>query len=256
MAKAFTDDDDALLAELGVEVKTKTATSRTPREERIIAGFEEIQRFFDEHGRAPQHGEDRDIFERLYAVRLDRIREQAECRELVAPLDHQGLLGAAPENDADTEELDDDALLAELGVEEDTPPITELKHVRSSAEKKAAEEIANREKCENFEEFEPLFEKVQRELDAGVRETRPFEMKAEIQPGRFFIVGGQKAYVAEMGELTVTDQGRTDARLRVIFDNGTESNLLMRSLQKALQQDPAGRRIVEPSAGPDRKSVV
>jgi hypothetical protein len=36
----------------------------------------------------------------------------------------------------------------------------------------------------------------------------------------------------------------------VIFDNGTESNLLMRSLQKALQQDSAGRRIVEPSAGP------
>ncbi len=36
----------------------------------------------------------------------------------------------------------------------------------------------------------------------------------------------------------------------VVFDNGTESNLLMRSFQKALQQHPAGRRIVEPSAGP------
>nr|WP_226937898.1 hypothetical protein [Pseudogemmobacter faecipullorum] len=44
----------------------------------------------------------------------------------------------------------------------------------------------------------------------------------------------QKAYVAEMGEQTLTDQGRTDARLRVIFDNGTESNMLMRSLQRLI----------------------
>ena len=73
----FTDEDDALLEELGVEVEAKKAAGRTPREERIIAGFEEIQRFVEEHGRAPQHGEDRDIFERLYAVRLDRLRELA-----------------------------------------------------------------------------------------------------------------------------------------------------------------------------------
>jgi len=66
----------------------------------------------------------------------------------------------------------------------------------------------------------------------------------------FFIVGGQKAYVAEMGELEITAHGRTDARLRVIFDNGTESNMLMRSLQRALNKDKAGRRITEPAAGP------
>ena len=70
----FTDEDDALLEELGVEVEAKATGGRTPREERIIAGFEEVQRFVDEHGRTPQHGEDQDIFERLYAVRLDRLR--------------------------------------------------------------------------------------------------------------------------------------------------------------------------------------
>ncbi len=251
MAKEFTQEDDALLAELGVEVETKKAASHTPREERIIAGFEEIQRFTDEHGRAPQHGEERDIFERLYAVRLDRIRELNECRELVEPLDRQGLLtGAVPTSTADVDELDDDALLAELGIEAEAPPITQLKHVRSAAEKKAAEEVANRDACEDFETFRPLFEQVQKELDSGLRDTRPFEMKAEIEKGRFFIVGGQKAYVAEKGETTITDQGRTDARLRVIFDNGTESNMLMRSLQRALNKDDAGRRITDPTAGP------
>ena len=251
MAKAFTEDDDALLAELGVEVEVKKNVSRTPREERIIAGFEEILRFTDEHGRAPQHGEDRDIFERLYAVRLDRIRDIQDCRELVAPLDNHGLLADVPQTTAmEADDLDDDALLNALGIEVSAPPITELKHVRSTAEKKAADEIANRDRCEDFATFKPLFEQVQKELDAGLRETRPFEMKAEIEKGRFFIVSGQKAYVAEKGETIITDQGRTDARLRVIFDNGTESSMLMRSLQRALNKDEAGRRITDPTAGP------
>ena len=251
MVKQFTEEDDAILAELGVEVEAKKAASRTPRQERIIAGFEEIQRFVEEHGRPPQHGEDRDIFERLYAVRLRRIAEQHECRSLVEPLDHQGLLHGPSLDEAQPDaELDDDALLAELGMDSVAPTITELKHVRSSADKKAAEEIARRDRCEDFDTFAPLFEKVQRELENGLRETRPFENKAEIEKGRFFIVGGQKAYVAEMGEVVLTEHGRTDARLRVIFDNGTESNMLMRSLQRALNKDDAGRRITEPKAGP------
>lgn len=59
MAKEFTREDDDLLAELGVEVETGNAVTRTPREERIVAGFEELQRFAQEQGRAPRHGEDR-----------------------------------------------------------------------------------------------------------------------------------------------------------------------------------------------------
>jgi hypothetical protein len=251
MAKsAFTDDDDALLGELGVEVDAKKAPARTALEERIIAGFEDIQRFVEEHGHPPQHGEDRDIFERLYAVRLDRLRKLDECRALLEPLDHQGLLGEAVDAEAADPELNDDELLAQLGVDEEQSSLTDLKHVRPAAEKRAAEEIARRDKCPDFEKFKPLFDKVQQELDSGARETRPFELKAEIQPGAFFIVGGQKAYVAEMGELSLTDQGRTDARLRVVFDNGTQSNMLMRSLQRALNKDDAGRRITEPVAGP------
>ena len=251
MAKEFTQEDDALLVELGVEVEARKAVIRTPREERIIAGFEEIQRFAGEHGSAPQHGEERDIFERLYAVRLDRIRALQECRDLAEPLDDQVLLtGAAKAPLADAEDLDDDALLAELGVEVEAPPITELKHVRSTVEKKADKEVASRDKCQDFETFKPLFEQVQKEINTGLRETRPFERKAEIEPGRFFIVGGQKAYVAEMGEKFPNEKGHIDARLRVIFDNGTESNLLMRSLQRALNKDEAGRRITEPTAGP------
>jgi hypothetical protein len=256
VAKSFTDEDDALLAELGVEVEAKKETGRTPREERIIAGFEEIQRFVSENGHAPQHGENRDIFERLYAVRLDRLRAQDDCRTLLAPLDHQGLLAGAVSAPADvSEEMDDDELLAQLGVDATAADITELKHVRSAAEKRAAEEIANRTLCEDFEKFKPLFEQVQRELDTGLRTTRDFVrdagfLKADIVQGNFFILGGQIAYVAEVGEPIRAPNGEFDARLRVIYSNGTESDLLRRSLQRALYKDEAGRRITDPAAGP------
>jgi T5orf172 domain len=85
---------------------------------------------------------------------------------------------------------------------------------------------------------------------SGISPEMAVELKAEIRPGSWFIVGGQKAYVAETGEMFSNAQGKTDARLRVIFDNGTESNLLMRSLQRALHKDEAGRRITDPVAGP------
>ncbi len=72
--------DDELLAELGVSADPPKTGGQTPREERIIAGFEDIQRFFEANGRVPQHGEELDIFERLYAVRLDRLRSMPEAR--------------------------------------------------------------------------------------------------------------------------------------------------------------------------------
>ena len=108
-------DLDELRAELDDYAQPEKKGGRSAREDRIIAGFEDIQRFAETHGRAPHHGEDGDIFERLYAIRLDRLRELEECRTLLTQLDHQGLLGggaifaAAP-----VEAMDDDALLAEL----------------------------------------------------------------------------------------------------------------------------------------------
>ena len=87
--------DLELLQELGVDTSTKKKAFRSPREERIIAGFEEIQRFVEKAGHAPEHGEGKDIFERLYAVRLDQIRKQSECRVLLMELDYQGLLGGS-----------------------------------------------------------------------------------------------------------------------------------------------------------------
>lgn len=244
--------DDELLAELGVALEPEKTRTHTPREERIIAGFEDILKFYDEHGRVPQHGEERDIFERLYAVRLDRLRELEECSALLSPLDKHGLLDAGSvASHAAPEQLDDDALLAELGVAETAEDdITNLRNVQSREERRAADEIANRERCRDFPKFEPLFDRVKTELDAKLRETRPFGRDASISKGEFFILGGQIAYVEDVGDTIRAPNGEYDARLRVIFSNGTESNLLRRSLQRALYKDDAGRRITDLSAGP------
>lgn len=256
MAKGFTDEDDALLSALGVEVETKKEASRTPKEERIIAGFEEIQRFVTEHGHAPRHGEKHDIFERLYAVRLDRLRTQPDCMSLLLPMDHQGILSNAVAIEEIDENISDDELLSMLGVDSSAQnSITELRHVRSTAEKRAAEEIANRERCEDFDTFKPIFNAVQKDIEIGTRITRPIRkeagfLKTDIRPGEFFILGGQTAYVADVGETFKAPNGESDARLRVIYSNGTESNILLRSLQRALYKDEASRRVSEPSAGP------
>ena len=245
--------DDELLAELGVSAEPPKTGGRTPREERIIAGFEDIQRFFETHGRVPQHGEELDIFERLYAVRLDRLRAIPEALTLLAGRDTYGLL-AVPDGQQQPklDELNDEALLAELGVGggKSEADITVLRHVRPRDERQAAEEIANRSACREFERFKPLFDQAESDLKAGRRESRRFGKDTSIEEDDFFILGGQLVYVAEVGETIKAPNGESDARLRVIYSNGTESNLLRRSLQRALYKDEAGRRLTEPNAGP------
>lgn len=246
-------NDDELLDALGIEVAPLKVSSRTPREERIIAGFEDILRFHQTHGRAPLHGDDRDIFERLYAVRLDQLRKLPEAKTLLAELDSPGLLSASVAAPVNVDDLDEDALLAELGISDepaDENDITVLRHVRSSADKRAAEEIADRMPCADFDKFQPLFERVERELKSGLRKTLRFGRDTSIASGNYFVVGGQLAYVAEIGETIKAPNGESDARLRVIYANGTESNLLRRSLQRALYKDETGRRLTDPDNGP------
>nr|WP_172689346.1 GIY-YIG nuclease family protein [Pseudomonas fluorescens]ARJ57966.1 putative YeeC-like helicase [Pseudomonas fluorescens] len=249
-------NDDDLLDALGIEIPTLKTATRTPREERIIAGFEDIERFYQTQGRAPLHGEDRNIFERLYAVRLDQLRKLPEARTLLTGLDSHGLLLGSAVDTIDVDDLDEDALLAELGIGSevvDQDDITVLRHVRSSAEIKAAEEIAARTPCKDFEEFKPLFEEVEAGLKQKMWATRPFGKNASIEAGDFFLLSGLIAYVAEVGDTYKTPNAETNGRLRVIYSNETESDLLLRSLQRALYKDSDGRagsRLIKVDSGP------
>lgn len=263
MPKKASEDDLALLDDLGVDTAPAQRASRTPREERIIAGFEEIERFVEENGHLPQHGEENDIFERLYAVRLDRIRESEECRDVLQVLDSKGLLTDANEQTGEcvvkedveeysTKSSPDESILADLGIDESSEDgdITQIKHVKRREEIRAAEEVAKRTPCGDFAKFKPLFATVQRDLESGQRKTLKFKDSAEISQGEWFVLDGQKIIVAERSEEFTPEHGRPDRRLRVIFDNGTESDLLLRSLQRALNKDKQSRRITDPDLGP------
>ncbi len=201
-------DDDELLDALGVEIAPLNASSRTPREDRIIAGFEDILRFYQTHGRAPQHGEGRDIFERLYAVRLDQIRRLPEARALLVALDSPGLLSGTAVAQVDVDALDEDVLLAKLGI--DTEPAgTERHHCAAP--------------CASL-----------RRNQGGGRSRQPYALHG-FRPFQAFV------------------HGRDNPRLRVIFDNHTENNLLLRSLSRSLYPDgntPVGRRLIRKDDGP------
>ena len=171
--------------------------------------------------------------------------------ELLKGLDSRGLLTAGDHvAKLAADEASDEQLLASLGVESaPEDDVAQLVHVRSREEIKAAEEIAQRNPCSDFDEFRPIFEKVQRELERGQRQTVTYRDHAGVKKGNLFILDGQKAMVAEVGEEFISDYGRPDRRLRVVYDNGTESALLLRSLQRALYKDKASRRITEPGFG-------
>ena len=250
-------DLDDLRAELDDFAKPKKESARSPRDERVIAGFEEIQRFVEEHGHPPRHGEDLDIFERLYAVRLDQIKRQADCRELCVEIDHQGLLaGAEGGGDYPLADLDDEDLLAELeGIGNETAELETLTHVRTRAEINAAEEVGKRKPCEDFERYKPLFVATMNDLESGNRKTIPFRKnagftKTDIKQEQFIILEGQTCFIAEVGEPLTAPNGEYDARLRVIYDNGTEGDLLLRTLIRAMYRDETCRLMSDPEKGP------
>ncbi|XGB41521.1 MAG: GIY-YIG nuclease family protein [Nodosilinea sp. LVE1205-7] len=141
--------------------------------------------------------------------------------------------------------------IAELGIDERSGnEVTQLTHVRSRQEIKTAEEIAQRNPCQDFDQFKGLFKQVQQDLETGERKTVKYQDNAAINPGDLFILDGQKVLVAHVGNEFRGEHGRLDRRLRVIYDNRTESDLLLRSLQRALNKDKVSRRITNPDLGP------
>jgi hypothetical protein len=244
--------DDDLLSELGIDLAPVKQVIYTAKEERLISGFEEIIQFYEKNERVPSNSNDADIFERLYAVRLDQLRKLPEARSLLEEFDQHNLLNSSTSEPSNMSKFEDDDLLSELGIEvESEDNILTLQHVRPQKEREASELIATRKVCLDFPIFNEVFKQVEKDLEQGLRLTKPFGKDASIQLNDLFILDGQIVYVAEIGEYFKAPNGQNDARMRVIYSNGTESNLLMRSLKKALYDDIAGRRIlVTKNVGP------
>ena len=238
--------DDDLLSELGIDLAPVKQVTYTAKEERLISGFEEVLQFYEINQRIPSNSNNADIFERLYAVRLDQLRKLPEAISLLKDFDQYNLLNNSTTSEpSDMSELEDDDLLSELGIEiEDEHNILVLNNVRSSDERKEAELIGKQKVCEDFEVFKPLFDQIQKDLDTGTRYTKRYGKNNVLEKNDWFILNGQLVYIAEITEYFETSDGHLDARTRLIYSNGTESNILMRSLTKSLYKDEAGRRVL------------
>ena len=244
--------DDELLSELGIDLAPVKSVTYTAKEERLISGFEEIIHFYEEYKRVPSNTANTDIFERIYAVRLTQLKQSNEAKALLADFDQYGLLSYSNDENADVASLEDNDLLAELGIElEDEENILILKNVRTQEERKEAELVGRQKVCEDFAVFESLFEQIQKDLESGVRYTKRYGKNNILEKNDWFILNGQLVFIAEISEYFETSDGHLDARTRLIYSNGTESNILMRSLTKSLYKDEVGRRVlITNNAGP------
>jgi len=233
----LSDDSDLLNVKPGSNVAST-------EHQRVIDSLEEINRFIDRFNRKPGETDKPAVSERGLQIKLNGLRKDASLRVVLTPYDRHGLLPAdepvAPKTLDDI--LDDDDLLS-------TPQddIFDLVHVRPPTAR--PDEVAERQVCKDFDRFKPLFEQCVRELSEGKRKAITFANEQEVEAGEFFILNGVMVYVAEVGETHIRN-GKKNARLRLIFDNGTEGNNLLRSLATELYKDPNGRRITSTNMGP------
>lgn len=238
LLKLIEDDDLDLL-----KVKPKQSAVATA-DERLASSFEEINQFVDKNDHEPVTG--KGIQEHQLYARLKGIREDKEKIADLLALDRHGLLKKeVKEIKSINDVFDDDEFgILDTGAEN----IFDLKHVDSKS-RLEAEYIARRAACDDFDQYEPLFIKVQNELREGTRETKEFNDKGEsLKAGNYYVLNGILLYLESIDisseEKTIDGKRfRKDGRTRCVFENGTESNMLYRSLAKSLYED--GRIVTE-----------
>ena len=217
---------------------SKPKISSISSDDRFEESFLEINNFFKENQREPKAYGISVIEYKLYS-RLKAIREDEEKIKMLSKLDKYGLIRAKKK---EIKTIDDIFENDDLGIfESDKNDIFNLKNIPK--ERAEAEFIARRKPCKNFEEFTEKFIQCHKEIKDNKRKLLPFHRDYEMEKGMFFVLKGMLVYLAEVGEKIKDEHGKFDARLRAIFENGTESDLLLRSLGKALFKD--GRRVSE-----------
>lgn len=232
LQQIIADDESGLLA---IPVKQVPVTNH----DRLVSGFQEVTAFIEEHGRAPEANVN-DIREFQLHARLQGITNDPEHRAALADVDHLGLL-VEPEPPASLAEV----LASDAAGLLDVAPEANLFDLRNvPAEIKQPDRVAKRKPCTDFADFEAMFGECHADLRSGRRKIIEFRNESQISADSFFVYRGVLTYVAHVGELT-RERRRPVARLRCIFENGTESDLLLRSLARELYKH--GRRITEPS---------
>lgn len=224
--------DDILDDEL---LKAPEKPKKITSSDRLERAFLEIVEFRRTEGRVPS-SLTREIAERKLGARLDGFLANEAKAEAVKHLDEFGLLEApAPPASLD-ELLESDDLDDLLG---DDAGILDVSGLPVIKRPESAESVAQRVKAKDFEQFEPLFKAKHAELADGTFTLKPFTGMDLIREGVFFVLNGVMCFVAEVGEkvdLVIGGESRKKQRLRLVFENGTESAMYDKSLQTRMYE--------------------
>ncbi|MBB1642618.1 GIY-YIG nuclease family protein [Sphingobacterium sp. UME9] len=233
----FDDDDFGLL-----DSKVKTSIVKTD-EDRLIDSFEEINAFFDKNKREPNKSS---MSEYGLLAKLKNFRENEAQKKILKPFDRHNLLGYVELEKATIDDiLNEDDEFGLLDSDKDLD-IFKFKHTPKPEDRADADFVAQRKpiKEKEFEKYEVMFQKVHKEIKEGKRKILPFtNIEKNLHIGDFYLMDGLLLYLEsanlkkEEWEQKSGNRVRVEGRTRTIFENGTYSNMLYRSLGKQIQKN-------------------
>ncbi len=232
----FDDDDFGLLDSIA-----KTSNVKTD-EDRLIDSFEEINTFFDKNKREPNKSS---MSEYGLLAKLKNFRENETQKKVLKPFDRHNLLGYVEMEKQTIDDILNDDDLGLLDADKDLD-IFKFKHTPRPEDRAEADFVAQRKpmKEKEFEKYEVLFQKVHKEIKEGKRKILPFtNIEKNLHVGDFYLMDGLLLYLEsanlkkEEWEQKSGNRVRVEGRTRTIFENGTYSNMLYRSLGKQIQKN-------------------
>lgn len=239
LQKIFDTDPLGLL-----DIKEVFAQEHRNENWRLIEQFREITQFYECNQRLP-NGDGEDINEYTFAARLNGIKQDPKKVELLKEFDTYNLLHSNETPLISLEELLAEDPLGLLDFNEEDNSIFKMSHVKP-VDKLRPDYIARRKVCKDFNIYEENFKSIHADLKSGRRKLVALNGQNDLIEGRYFALRGVIFYLdvdaASLTEKTYQGQvyRRKDGRTRCIFDNGTESTMLFRSLANAMRVDGFG----------------
>ncbi len=231
-----------------LDSKAKTSTVKTD-EDRLIDSFEEINAFFDKNNREPNKSS---MSEYGLMAKLKNFRENKSQKKTLKPFDRHNLLGFVkmekPTIDAILNKDDD---LGLLDLDNDLDIFT-FKHTPKPEDRAETDFVARRKamKEKDFAKYETIFQKVHKEIKEGKRKIKSFKnVEQHLKEGQFYVLDGILLFLEKVNfernqeNLGKNTLRRKDGRTRIVFENGTLSNMFYRSLGKSLYNN--GKMITE-----------
>lgn len=207
---------------------------RATSSDRLVKSFQEVLDFVEQNGRLPQSDgpfEDKKLYTRLDGIKKDKAKFD-KCK----PHDTMDILGEYQdykEEDVLSTILNNPA----FNLSQDAASLFDMpQYMREAEERAQAEYIGKHVPCEDFDKFKPLFDAVHEGIEEGTHKLIKFR-EAHLEEGTFFVISGVLAYLAKIHEVQKNSSYKNDGRIRCIYDNGTESDILLRSLAKSLYLD-------------------